>query len=146
MASQSYCDFGRGIWKMSCDLQVGFPRWINSTVSHRGASSFQQSGQAERLTAYGGRGSGWGPVFLGLVRNCLSLCSLGSGDRRPWGALVSWAGDAWADVEAAGKVALQLGRWSCAVPRRRRSSKPAGGGGASGLLLLAAERTAGSSG
>lgn len=40
---------------MSCDLQVNFPRWIKSTGSHRGASSFQQSGQADRLTAYGGR-------------------------------------------------------------------------------------------
>lgn len=26
---------------MSCDLQVNFPRWIKSTGSHRGASSFQ---------------------------------------------------------------------------------------------------------
>lgn len=39
----------------------------------------------------------------------LSLCSLGRGDRSPWDGLVAWAGDAWADVEAAGKVALHLG-------------------------------------
>lgn len=113
---------------MSCDLQVIFPRWINSSASHRGASSFQQSGQADRLRSLWGQGRRWGPVFVELVRNCLSLCSLGRGDRSSWGGLVDWTGDVWADVEAAGKVALHLVCWSCAVPRRRRSSKPAGAG------------------
>lgn len=113
---------------MSYDLQVNFPRWINSTVSHKGASSFQQSGQADRLTAYGGRGGRWGLVFLGLVRNCLSLWNPGRGDGSPWSRLVAWAGNAWAYVEATGKVALHLGLQSCAVPRRRRSSKPVGEG------------------
>lgn len=50
---------------MSCDLQVNFPRWIKSTGSHRGASSFQQSGQADRLTAYAGRGGGGDQYFSG---------------------------------------------------------------------------------
>lgn len=46
----------------------------------------------------------------------------------PLGWAGPWPGDAWADVEAAGKVAQHLGRWSCSVPRRRRSSEPAGEG------------------
>lgn len=114
---------------MSGDLQVNFPRWINSSASHRGASSFQQSGGADRLIrGLWGQGRRWGLMFPGLVRSCQSLCSLGRGDGSPWGGLVAWTGDACADVEAAGKVAVHWGCGSCAVPRRRRSSQPAGEG------------------
>lgn len=48
-------------------------------------------------------------MFLGLVNNCPSLCSLGREGASPRGGQVAWAGDAWADVEAVGKVAPQLG-------------------------------------
>jgi hypothetical protein len=115
---------------------VNLPRWINSTAGHRGASLFQQSGQAEdRLIAYGeGRGAPvvvegkGGPRVSQLVRNCLMLCSLGRGGWRPCGGLARGLGmPRW--------MQRQLERWhrtwvaeAAAVPRRRRSSQPAGEG------------------
>lgn len=73
-------------------LQVNFPRWVNSTAGHRGASSFQRCGQAHRLTQPRRRREG-GVSFSLLVRIPPVLCD-GRGGRSPWGGLVARAGDA----------------------------------------------------
>lgn len=52
VTSQNYRGLGEGeIRQRWCYSRVNFPRWVNSMAGHRGASSFQQSGQAHRLTA-----------------------------------------------------------------------------------------------
>lgn len=71
-------------------LQVNFPRWVNSTAGHRGASSFQRCGQATDSHSLGGGEEG--SAFL-LVRIPPVLCD-SRGGRRPWGGLGARAGDA----------------------------------------------------
>ena len=98
---------------MSCDLQVNFPRWIKSTVSHRGASSFQQSDQADGLVVYGGRGGGGARISWaseGLPESLQSRQrrqeALGWASRLGWGCL-GRCGSGWKGGTVLGLLALR---------------------------------------
>lgn len=90
VASQNYCGLGEGT-QAALTLQVNSPRWVNSIAGHRGASSFQQSGQAHRLIARRRREGG--VSFSRLVRIRLIHCSAAE-EAGDCGVRVARAGDA----------------------------------------------------